>query len=123
MQADLEMASTPASTPQQTAPAAATQEILPSATALLQASRLAMKEDRPIQLDYYEATYKGTAFIGEDPTRKAKMLVKSSEEFTSLVQNMYKAGEDILVLTENSIYIVSAKTTKRKIDMSQLLTE
>lgn len=117
------MASTPASTPQQTAPVAATQEILPSATALLQAARLSMKEDRPIQLDYYEATHKGSAFIGEDPARKQKMLVKSSEEFTSLVQNMYKAGDDILVVTENSIYIVSAKTTKRKIDMSQLLTE
>lgn len=118
------MASTPAPTPQQTAPAAAaTQEILPSPTSLLQAARLAMKEDRPIQLDYYEATYKGAAFIGEDPARKQKMLVKSSEEFTSLVQNMYKAGEDILVVTENSIYIVSSKTTKRKIDMSQLLVE
>lgn len=117
------MASTPASTPQQTAPVAATKDILPSPTALLQAARLAMKEDRPIQLDYYEATHKGTAFIGEDPVRKQKMLVKSSEEFTSLVQNMYKAGDDILVLTENSIYIVSSNTTKRKIDMSQLLTE
>ncbi len=118
------MASTPAPTPQQTAPAAAAaQEILPSPTALLQAARLAMKEDRPIQLDYYEATHKGAAFIGEDPARKQKMLVKSSEEFTSLVQNMYKAGDDILVVTENSIYLVSAKTTKRKIDMSHLLTE
>ena len=117
------MASTPASTPQQTAPVAATQEILPSPTALLQAARLSMKEDRPIQLDYYEATHKGSAFIGDDPVRKQKMLVKSSEEFTSIVQNMYKAGDDILVVTENSIYVVSARTTKRKIDMSQLLTE
>ena len=117
------MASTPASTPQQTASTAATQEVLPSPTSLLQAARLAMKEDRPIQLDYYAATHKGAAFIGEDPGRKQKMLVKSSEEFTSLVQNMYKAGDDILVVTENSIYIVSSNTTKRKIDMSQLLVE
>lgn len=120
------MASTPATPQQTTAPATAAttaQEILPSPTALLQAARLAMKEDRPIQLDYYEATHKGTAFIGEDPVRKQKMLVKSSEEFTSLVQHMYKAGTDILVVTENSIYLVSGMTTKRRIDMSQLLTE
>ena len=108
----------------QTVPAttqtAGASEIIPSAAALLQAARLAMQEDRPIQLDYYAETATQKAFLGEDPNTKEKLLVKSADEFTSLVQKIFKAGEDYLITTENSLYIVSSKLQKRKINMSQL---
>jgi hypothetical protein len=108
----------------QTAPAttqtAGASEHLPCAAALLQAARLAMQEDRPIQLDYYMETATQKAFLGEDPTTKEKLLVKSADEFTSLVQKIFKAGDDYLITTENSLYIVSSKIQKRKINMSQL---
>jgi hypothetical protein len=61
--------------------------------------------------------------IGEDPETKDKLLVKSNEEYTSLIQKIYKVAEDYLVLTENSIYIVSGKVAKRKIAASSLLQE
>lgn len=94
---------------------------LPSAQVLLQAAKLAQQLDRPIQLDYYAETFSGKAVIGEDQETKEKLLVKSNEEYTSLVQKIYKVAEDYLILTENSIYIVSGKVQKRKIQASSLM--
>jgi len=95
-------------------------DILPNPTCLVQAARLAIQQDKPIQLDYYTATATKSAFIGEDPESKDKVLVKSKEEFTSHIQKLYKVGEDYLVLTENSIYIVSGAVQKRKVNLAAL---
>jgi len=94
---------------------------LPSAQVLLQAAKLAQQLDRPIQLDYFADTFSGKAVIGEDQDTKDKLLVKSNDEYTSLVQKIYKVGDDYLVLTENSIYVISGKVQKRKIQASALL--
>lgn len=102
---------------------AATAEIIPSATTLLQAARLGIQQDKPIQLDYYVDTANLKAFIGEDPETKEKVLVKNREEFTSLVSKMYKVGDDFLIMTENSIYIVSGKIQKRKVNLASLQGE
>ncbi len=96
------------------------QEILPSATALLHASRLCIQQDKPIQLDYYVESANNKAFIGEDPETKEKMLVKSNDEFTSLIGKIYKVQEDFLIVTENSVYIVSGKIQKRRINATQM---
>lgn len=96
------------------------QEILPQATTLLHAARLAIQQDKPIQLDYYVDSATAKAFIGEDPDTKEKMLVKSNEEFTSLVGKIYKVGDDFIIMTENSIYIVSGKVQKRRINATQM---
>jgi len=98
----------------------AQQEILPHATTLLHASRLAIQQDRPIQLDYFVESATGKAFMGEDPETKEKMLVKSNDEFTSLISKIYKVQEDFIILTENSIYIVSGKVQKRRINATQM---
>jgi len=105
-----------------TAPASAAvaAEVLPSATTLLQAAKIAIKEDRAILLDYFVQTANGTAFLGEDPTTKERILVKSKEEFTSLIKKLYKSGDDFIILTENSIYIVSGKIQKRKVNLASL---
>ena len=118
------MSSSSTTTPATTTPAqpssGAQQEILPGATTLLHASRLAIQQDKPIQLDYYVESASGKAFIGEDPETKEKMLVKSNEEFTSLIGKIYKVQEDFLILTENSIYVVSGKIQKRRINATQM---
>jgi len=75
----------------------------------------------PIQLDYYTATLNKKAFLGVDENTKEQMLVKSSEEYTSLVQKVYKVATDFLILTENSIYIVAGSLQKRKIEASNYL--
>ena len=100
--------------------ATAAQEILPHATCLLHAARLSIQQDKPIQLDYYVESATNKAFMGEDPETKEKMLVKSKDEFTSLIQKIYKAQDDFIIITENSIYLVSGKIEKRRINATQM---
>ena len=95
-------------------------ENLPVANTLLQSAKLAIEQDKAIMLDYYRETAAGTAFLGEDSETKERILVKSKEEFTSLVKKLYKVGEDFIILTENSLYIVSGKIQKRKVNLASL---
>lgn len=106
-------------TPAPNAPAA-TPAILPSTDVLVHAAKLAIEQDKPILLDYYQDTATNKAFLGEDQESKEKMLVKSNEEFTSLVQKVYKVKEDYIIMTENSIYIASGKIQKRRIQAPAL---
>jgi hypothetical protein len=94
--------------------------VLPATQTLLQATKLAIEQDRAIMLDYYVQTGNGTAFLGEDPDTKERILVKSKEEFTSLVKKLYKVGDDFIILTENSLYLVSGKIQKRKVNLASL---
>ena len=118
--------STPASQPVATtasvAPAVSggASESLPPAQTMLQAAKLAIEQDRAIMMDYYRQTGAGTAFLGEDHDTKERILVKSKDEFTSLIKKLYKVGEDFIILTENSLYIVSGKIQKRKVNLASL---
>jgi hypothetical protein len=98
-------------------------DVVPSAATLVSAAKLAIQRDMPIQLDYFVDSAEGRAFLGEDATTSEKMLVKNSEEYTSHIQKIYKAGEDFIILTENSIYLASSKIQKRKIQASSLRGE
>jgi hypothetical protein len=95
-------------------------ELLPGAATLLQAAKLSIEQDRAIMLDYFRQTANGTAFLGEDPDTKERVLVKSKEEFTSLIKKLYKVGDDFIILTENSLYIVSGKIQKRRVNLASL---
>lgn len=95
-------------------------ETLPSSQTMMQASKLAIEQDRAIMLDYYKQTHAGTAFLGEDAETKERILVKSKEEFTSLIKKLYKVGDDFIILTENSLYVVSGKIQKRKVNLASL---
>ena len=97
-----------------------TAPVLPSPQTLVQAAKLAIQLDRAIQLDYDVDTATNKAFLGEDDEAKEKMLVKSGDEFTSLIQKIYKVGTDFIILTENSIYIVSGNIQKRRIKSPQM---
>jgi len=98
----------------------AQQGSLPSPATLVHAAKLAMAQDNPIRLDYYAESCNGKAFMGVDGETKEKMLVKSSEEFTSMIQKTYKVADDYIVLTENSIYIVNGKIPARRIQANTL---
>jgi hypothetical protein len=95
-------------------------EVLPQVATLLQASKIAIEQDRPILLDYYRQTANGTAFLGEDKDTKERILVKNKEEFTSLIKKLYKVGDDFIILTENSLYVVSGKIQKRGVNLASL---
>jgi hypothetical protein len=87
----------------------------PSDKTLLHAARIAIEQDKPIMLDYYLDTKEGRAFLGEDAVTKDKMLVRSEEEYTSLIQKIFKVKDDFIVITENSLYIVSGSIKKKSI--------
>ena len=89
---------------------------LPGEKTLKHAARIAIDQDKPIMLDYYNETREGKAFMGEDPKTKEKMLVRSEEEYTSLIQKIFKVGEDFIAVTENSVYIIAGNTSKRSIN-------
>jgi len=118
--------STPVPTPANTivtpkpAAQAAQADPMPSAQTMMQAAKLALSDDRAIMLDYYVGSCKETAFLGEDPETKERVLVKSKEEFTSLISKLYKSGTDFIVVTENSIYIVSGSIKKRSVNLASL---
>jgi hypothetical protein len=98
----------------------ATPAIEPSPQTLVQAAKIAIEQDRAIMLDYYRQTAGGIAFLGEDPETKERVLVKSKDEFTSLIKKLYKVGDDFIILTENSLYVVSGKIQKRKVNVASL---
>lgn len=88
---------------------------VPSATVMAQAARVAVEQDRPIYLDYYNDSLAKTCCIGvRDST---KMLVKSDTEYTSPIETIMRIKEEKtwLVLTENSLYIVDAEIPVKKI--------
>lgn len=94
---------------------------IPQANSLVQAAKLAQQLDRPILVDYYVDSCVGKAYVAEDTESKDKLLMKSNDEFTSVIQKLYKVGEDYLVLTENSIYIINGKIPKTRLSFRTLM--
>jgi len=87
---------------------------LPSDATLKHAAKLAVVEDKPIMLDYWAASLDKKALIGVREGGE-KLLVKSEDEYTSPVAKFYKSGTEYIVITENSIYLVSSDIPTRKI--------
>ena len=87
---------------------------LPSDATLKHASRLAIVEDKPIMLDYWTSSLDEKALVGVKETGE-KLLVKTEEEYTSTIVKFYKSGGEYIVITENSIYVVSNSIPTRKI--------
>jgi hypothetical protein len=87
---------------------------LPSDVTLKHAAKLAIVEDKPIMLDYWTASLDKKALIGAKDSGE-KLLVKTEDEYTSTIAKFYKSGTEYIVITENSIYIVSNEIPTRKI--------
>lgn len=103
---------------QQAAQAAASQQKdsyrLPDPTTLQSVTKFAISEDKPVMLDYWTASIEKVALIGVRENNE-KLLVKSDEEYTSPIQKIFKAGNDFIIMTENSIYIVDNKIPTKRI--------
>ena len=88
---------------------------VPSATVMAQAAKVAIEQDRPIYLDYYNDSLSKACCIGVQGT--TKMLVKSDTEYTSPIESIMRIKEEkaYLVITENSLYVVSADIPVKRI--------
>jgi len=87
---------------------------LPTDVTMKHASKLSIVEDKPIMLDYWTPSLDKKALIGARDNSE-KLLVKSEDEYTSTIQKFYKSGTEYIIITENSIYIVSSDIPTRKI--------
>lgn len=85
----------------------------PSDKALAHAARFCIQQDKAMMLDYFLESLSDRAFVGENVNTKEKNLVKSAEEYTSPIREMYKVGDDCIMITENSVYVVSANIKKK----------
>lgn len=82
---------------------------------MAQAAKIAVEQDRPIYLDYFNDSLDKKCCIGVQDSNK--FLVKSDTEYTSPIASIMRIKEEkvYLVLTENSLYIVSADIPIKKI--------
>ena len=87
---------------------------LPSDITLKHAAKLGIVEDKPILLDYWSFSLDKKALIGVKDNGE-KLLVKSEDEYTSPIAKFYKSASEYIVITENSIYLVSSDIPTRKI--------
>lgn len=87
---------------------------LPCEDAMKAAVKIAMVDDKPIMLDYWTLSLDGKIIIGVKENGE-KMLVKNSEEYTSIIQKIYKVENDYLICTENSLYLADTSCPTKRI--------
>jgi hypothetical protein len=87
---------------------------LPHNTTLKHVCKLSIVEDKPILLDYWTSSLDEDVIIGVREGGE-KLLVKSEEEYTSPISKIYKVETEYIIVTENSIYVVSAAISTKRI--------
>tara|TARA_B110000008_G_C16978110_1_gene566994 strand:+ start:6332 stop:6622 length:291 start_codon:yes stop_codon:yes gene_type:complete len=88
---------------------------IPSEGVLKHASKIAITDDKPILLDYWADSYGDANVLIGVKENDEKLLVRSSEEYTSPISKIFKVCEEYIVITENSIYIVSTEIPTKRI--------
>uniref|UniRef100_A0A6C0KEN7 Uncharacterized protein n=1 Tax=viral metagenome TaxID=1070528 RepID=A0A6C0KEN7_9ZZZZ len=99
---------------QSTQEASASNYRLPSGTTLQHCAKLSIVEDKPIMFDYWTSSCDKEILIGVRENGE-KLLVKSEEEYTSPVSKIYKVEGEYIIITENSIYVVSSDIPTKRI--------
>lgn len=86
---------------------------VPPAGVLLRVAQLSIQEDRPIYLDYYQDSLESKCYIGV--RENEKNLIKNDNEYTSGIQSVSKCESCYIIVTENSLYIVSKDIPIKKV--------
>ena len=87
---------------------------LPQGVTLQHCAKLGIVEDKPIMFDYWTSSCDKEILIGVRENGE-KLLVKSEEEYTSPVSKIYKVESEYIIITENSIYVVSSDIPTKRI--------
>ena len=91
-----------------------TQYTSPSNQCLQHVVKIAVVDDKPIMLDYWTNSQDNKVLIGVRENGE-KLLVKSEDEYTSPIEKIYKVEGEYIIVTENSLYIVSNKIATKRI--------
>lgn len=86
----------------------------PSNTCMQHAAKIAIVQDKPIMMDYWTDSLDKNVLIGVKENGE-KILVKSEDEYTSPLSKIYKVEQEYLIVSENSIYIVSGNIESSRI--------
>jgi hypothetical protein len=86
----------------------------PSNQCLQHCVKIAIVDDKPIMLDYWANSHDSKVLIGVRDNGE-KLLVKSEDEYTSPIEKIYKVEGEYIIVTENSLYIVSASIATKRI--------
>ena len=91
------------------------QQTIPCVATLEHCVKLAILEDKPIMLDYWNDSVQNKSLIGvRNNEEQEKILIKSEDEYTSPISKIYKTEKEYIIVTENSIYlVVNTISTKR----------
>jgi hypothetical protein len=87
---------------------------LPCDTTLRHVAKLGIVEDKPIMYDYWTQSCDKKVLIGVRENGE-KLLVKSEDEYTSPISKIYKVDKEYIIITENSIYLVSSEISTKRI--------
>ena len=87
---------------------------MPSNTCLQHAWKLAIVEDKEVKSDYWTSSLDKEIIIGVKSNQE-KLLVKSEDEYTSPISKIYKVETEYIIVTENSIYLVSGDIDSQRI--------
>ena len=87
---------------------------IPSSSTLEHSVKLGIVEDKPIMLDYWTASCDKNVIIGVRDSGE-KLLVKSEDEYTSPIAKIYGSGKEYIIVTENSIYLVTSDIDTKRI--------
>ena len=88
---------------------------LPSTSIWNHIAKISITEDKPIMFDYWTASCDKQVLIGVRENDSEKLLVKSEEEYTSPVSKIYKVETEYIIVTENSIYVVSSDIPTKRV--------
>jgi len=88
--------------------------ISPSNTCLQHCIKISVVDDKPIMMDYWTASQENNVLIGVRENGE-KLLVKSEDEYTSPIEKIYKVEKEYIIVTENSLYIVSSAISTKRI--------
>lgn len=88
---------------------------LPSEKVLKHVAKLSIEQDKPIMMDYWTDSYGEASVLIGVRSNDEKMLVRSPEEYTSPISKIFKVAEEYIIITENSIYIVSSEIPTKRI--------
>jgi hypothetical protein len=90
------------------------QLVLASEDTLNKAFKLSLKFTKPIDTYFYLDSCRGNVCILNDG--EEMVIFKNEDEHTSPVLKIFKSGEQFIVMTENTIYLLSANTPMRNLN-------
>ena len=82
--------------------------ILPSANTMVKAMKLGIKYTKPIDCYFYlDSTNEKVSLMSDGETT---IIYKNDDEHTSPVIKHFVSDDDLIIVTENTIYILHSKT-------------